>query len=75
MTICILALFEFQNKEFSELLAALPRISPTDEDRVRHDYHGYLFPKDVQPKVLDALKTWEVREDDVFLITFPKAGK
>ncbi|XP_072020031.1 sulfotransferase 1E1-like [Amphiura filiformis] len=61
-------------EEFTKLLAALPRIPSKPEDRERHEYHGYLFPKDMTPEVLDALKTWEVREDDVFLITFPKAG-
>lgn len=61
-------------EEFSALLKALPRVPSTDEDRVRHEYQGYLFPKDLKPKVLEALKTWDVRDDDVFLITFPKAG-
>ncbi len=32
--------------------------------------HRY-FP----PSTIEALKTWEARTDDVFVVSFPKAGK
>lgn len=39
-----------------------------------HVYDGVLFFGYSPPEVLDRVKTFPVREDDVFIVTYPKAG-
>lgn len=39
------------------------------------EYDGVYFPPFVQRHVLDQLKTFEVRKDDLILVTYPKCGK
>lgn len=39
-----------------------------------HIYKGRLFFGYSPPEVLDAVKSFDVREDDVFIVTYPKAG-
>ncbi|XP_071847484.1 sulfotransferase 1C4-like isoform X2 [Apostichopus japonicus] len=38
------------------------------------EYEGVWFPPLVKTHILDQLKTFEVREDDVLLATYPKCG-
>ena len=40
-----------------------------------HVYEGILFFGFTPPDILDAVREFEVRDDDVFLATYPKAGK
>ena len=40
-----------------------------------HVYEGILFFGFSPPDILDQVKEFEVRDDDVFLATYPKAGK
>lgn len=40
-----------------------------------HLYDGVLFFGYSPPDVLDAVKEFPVRDDDVFIVTYPKAGK
>ena len=40
-----------------------------------HVYEGVLFFGYTPPDILDAVKEFEVRDDDIFLATYPKAGK
>ena len=37
-------------------------------------YKGVRYPRLVTEKVFDAMKTLEVRQDDIWLLTYPKAG-
>ncbi|XP_072050078.1 sulfotransferase 1B1-like [Amphiura filiformis] len=39
-----------------------------------HVYDGITFPPLVKASNLDAMKTWQVREDDIFVVTYPKSG-
>ena len=39
-----------------------------------HVYEGILFFGFTPPDVLDAVKDFPVRDDDVFIATYPKAG-
>ncbi|KAK0060957.1 sulfotransferase 1A1, partial [Biomphalaria pfeifferi] len=39
----------------------------------QHVYDGVLFFGYSPPETLDMVKTFHVREDDVFLVTYPKA--
>ena len=40
-----------------------------------HVYDGVLFFGYSPPEVLDDVKEFPVREDDVFIVTYPKAGR
>lgn len=40
-----------------------------------HLYNGILFFGFSPPETLDAVKEFKVRDDDVFIVTYPKAGK
>ncbi|XP_030853181.1 sulfotransferase family cytosolic 1B member 1-like [Strongylocentrotus purpuratus] len=39
-----------------------------------HEYKGIMYPGEVLPSSIDAMETFEVRPDDVFVVTFPKSG-
>ena len=40
-----------------------------------HVYDGYTFPAPFRAANFDAMKTWKVRDDDIFCITYAKSGK
>ena len=39
-----------------------------------HVFEGVKYPSVAPKSNLEAMKTWQVREDDIFCITFPKSG-
>ena len=47
-----------------------PPLGPGD-----HVYEGMTFPATYPAANLEAMKTWQVRPDDIFCVTFPKSGK
>ena len=40
-----------------------------------HVYDGVLFFEYSPPDILDRVKKFQVRDDDVFIVTYPKAGE
>ncbi|XP_070558513.1 amine sulfotransferase-like [Ptychodera flava] len=46
-----------------------------DQHEQYHYYDGVLFPTDYFPATaLDAVKSFKVREDDLYVVTYPKSG-
>lgn len=56
---------------------ALPKILMTPLAALTQavEYEGVWFPPLVLPHCLEKVKTFEVREDDLILTTYPKCGK
>ncbi len=55
-------------------LTSLPFIERNRDEVLIHRYGGIPFIRVYPVEALDAMKTFEVRSDDLFLITYPKAG-
>ncbi|XP_072042015.1 sulfotransferase 1A3-like [Amphiura filiformis] len=53
----------------------LEQYVPKKREIVMHEYKGVIFPLGVfKPSVLQALETWEARPEDVFVVSYAKAG-
>ncbi|XP_018419364.1 PREDICTED: amine sulfotransferase-like [Nanorana parkeri] len=50
-------------------------ITPVSRDSNLYLYKGFCFLKDMMPpEFIDSLKDFKIRDDDIFLITYPKSG-
>ncbi|XP_071802950.1 sulfotransferase 1E1-like isoform X2 [Asterias amurensis] len=61
-------------EEFQRKVLTLPRIDPAEGENLEYFYKGVCVSKGVPKEVLIDLETFEVRNDDIFLITYPKSG-
>lgn len=64
----------------SELLEAAANARTTSKDgidtwKLTYKYKGYTVSWMQSPENLEALQNFEVREDDIYCVTYPKAGK
>ncbi|XP_019632275.1 PREDICTED: sulfotransferase 1C4-like [Branchiostoma belcheri] len=39
-----------------------------------HEYQGIRFPGEISKETLDVIPDYPVRDDDIFIVTYPKAG-
>ncbi|XP_072041097.1 sulfotransferase 1A3-like [Amphiura filiformis] len=75
-----LRMFECNDKKMEEVLGSdkikeLLEHKEYKEEIVMHEYKGVIFPLDtIKPSVLQALETWEARPEDVFVVSYAKAG-
>ncbi|XP_072018971.1 sulfotransferase 1A3-like isoform X2 [Amphiura filiformis] len=61
-------------EDFTKKFQSLPAYFPSDDDELMHTYEGILFLKVTPASSLREIKVLEVRQDDLFLISYPKAG-
>ena len=55
-------------------LGMVPFHPRKDDENLLHRYNGTPYVRSYPIDALEAMKDFEVREDDLFLITYPKAG-
>lgn len=61
-------------QEFGAQVAALPQVLPEDDDELTYLYEGTRLLKVSPEQTMDDMKTFKVRDDDLYLISYPKAG-
>ena len=61
--------------DFTDRFLALPKVQPAEDDELTHVYEGIRFLKVMPASSIKDIKTFDVRSEDLFLISYPKAGK
>lgn len=61
-------------QEFGRQVAALPQIQPKDNEELTYMYEGTRLLKCTPVKTMNDMKTFHVKKDDLYLISYPKAG-
>ncbi|XP_022109825.1 sulfotransferase 1A1-like isoform X2 [Acanthaster planci] len=56
------------------MVLSLPRIEPAVGECLEYYHRGVCVPKGVPRQVFEELESFQVRQDDIYLITYPKAG-
>ncbi len=49
-------------------------VLPKEDEDITHYYEGVKFLKVMPAASLKEIKTFEVRPDDIYLVSYPKAG-
>ena len=60
---------------FGKQVAELPQIQPKDDEELTYVYEGTCLLKCSPKSTMDDMKTFQVRDDDLYLISYPKCGK
>ncbi|XP_072025010.1 sulfotransferase 1A2-like [Amphiura filiformis] len=55
-------------------LTSLPVVPRSEDEDLLHRYKGVPYIRTFPMEALECMETFEVRSDDLFLITYPKAG-
>ncbi|XP_072029897.1 sulfotransferase 1A1-like [Amphiura filiformis] len=61
-------------EDFTQKFLSLPMIIPKEDEEITHYYEGVKFLKVMPASALKEIRTFEVRSDDIYLISYPKAG-
>ena len=56
------------------MVLSLPRVEPEEGESLEYYYKGICVSRGIPKDVFEELEAFEVRKDDVYLITYPKAG-
>ena len=67
--------FTFTYLAFGKQVAELPQIQPKDDEELTYVYQGTCLLKCSPKSTMDDMKTFQVRDDDLYLISYPKCGK
>ncbi|XP_038045134.1 sulfotransferase 1C2-like [Patiria miniata] len=60
--------------EFQKKVLSLPRVEPEVGESLEYYHKGICVSRGVPKEVFVELESFEVRKDDIYLVTYPKAG-